>query len=132
MDSSAYVKPLLPTNYENGTPDGGDQLGSDIVARDSAKVYAGTPDEGGGRVYPFTRSGNYLYWGAAITPGVLESNDDFGENFTTSISGNRMVIGEPGQNSGVGRAYLYSDAGAYQDVYFSAYRISGSSTPEPV
>ncbi|MCK4660888.1 MAG: FG-GAP repeat protein, partial [Phycisphaerae bacterium] len=110
---SSWYAPLLPTDYENGVYGNDDYLGSQVTAASSTRVYAGAPENGGGAVNSYYRSGDYLSLSKTITLPMPSSNGDFGDLHTIGVTANRMLMGAPDQYGYSGAAYLYDSSGNY-------------------
>jgi hypothetical protein len=89
----------------NGQP--GDAFGS-AVAFDGTTLVVGAPyaNHGTGAIYLYTLTSGAWTFAGELTASDGQANDLFGD--AVGISNGVIVVGAPGQNGGVGGAYLFA------------------------
>ncbi|HEV3023305.1 MAG TPA: hypothetical protein VGX76_12595, partial [Pirellulales bacterium] len=87
----------------------------------SSSVYAGSPNDGSGKVHNFFQSGNT--WNAGFTV-ASPGGSQFGAFAAIAALGDRLLIGAPG---GSGVAYLYSAAGVSQNLTLQPFKFNSAN-----
>jgi len=128
-------KPLRPS-YTYDPADRPNQ-GSEFAMDTADHFFAGAPDgeSAAGRAWSFTESDNAWSTAAYVRSPSHENGDLFGDAHTMVVSGDRMIVGAPGEDS-AGAAFLYDSDGAdlnrsFQPFDYDSEHLAMRNDPNP-